>query len=193
MFYDQGLRFSCNRCSDCCRLSPGVVYLSASDLSSLCHQFSLSEGEFVSMYCRFLTYYDGSEVLALKERKNYDCILWKEGEGCTAYASRPIQCSTYPFWSWIIESEESWTACASDCPGINAKDGRIWKKDEIEKNRNAYDSIEPVKRSQIKERIEHFKNECQKRKQSAENKNLEKNVNQRHNVCITQKGKGVES
>lgn len=159
MFYKDGLRFSCNRCSDCCRLSPGVVYLSASDLNSLCRKFALKKEEFISIYCRWLTYYDGSEVLALKELKNYDCILWKAGIGCTAYESRPVQCSTYPFWSWIIQSKEDWDSCAADCPGINAENGRLWSKDEIEAQKNAYDSIVPVRRCEIENIAEFSENE----------------------------------
>ncbi len=148
VFYDLGLRFSCNRCSDCCRLSPGVVYLSLEDLQNLCEVFGICESKFIPLYCRWLTYYDGAEVLALKERKNYDCILWKDGEGCSAYSKRPVQCSTYPFWSWILESREDWDSCAADCPGINAKNGRLWTKEEIEEQRVAYDKIEPLRRSE---------------------------------------------
>lgn len=148
MFYDSGLRFSCSRCSDCCRLSPGVVYLSRGDLSRLCAEFGVPASSFIPMYCRWLTYYDGSEVLALKERKNYDCILWREGEGCTAYGGRPVQCSTYPFWSWMLESREEWDSCARDCPGINAPGGRLWTKEEIEEQRAAYDAIVPLSRAE---------------------------------------------
>ena len=34
-------------------------------------------------------------VLCLKEKPNFDCILWKDG--CEAYEGRPVQCRTYPF------------------------------------------------------------------------------------------------
>ncbi len=154
MFYDNGLKFSCNRCSDCCRLSPGVVYLTYDDLHRLCAKFQLEEDQFISMYCRWLWYVDNTEVLCLKEMKNYDCVLWKKECGCTAYEARPLQCSTYPFWSWMIEDKETWDSCAKDCPGINAKDGKIWTKEQIEEQSSLYDSIEPV------HKIEYEKSHC---------------------------------
>ena len=147
MFYDNGLQFSCNRCSACCGQSPGFVYLSFSDLTNLCQYFKIDVKEFISVYCRWVQYYDNTEVLCLKEKTNYDCILWKEGAGCTAYGSRPIQCSTYPFWSWMIESKESWDNCEKDCPGINK--GRLWSKEEIEKQKSLYDGNEPIHRNEI--------------------------------------------
>jgi hypothetical protein len=153
MFYDDGLVFSCNRCSDCCRLSPGMVYLSYFDLARLCERFGVSEGRFVETYCRWVQYYDNTQVLCLKERKNYDCILWNKDCGCSAYDSRPVQCSTYPFWSWMLESRAEWDSCAADCPGINAAGGRVWTKEEIEAQRAAYDAIEPIHRNEYMERL----------------------------------------
>lgn len=158
MFYDNGLKFSCNRCSDCCRLEPGVVYLSLEDLEKLCNQFQISTGRFIETYCRWMSYYDGSQVLCLKERKNFDCILWNKDCGCTAYGSRPVQCSTYPFWSWMLESKESWDACSKDCPGINAKDGQLWTKEQIEEQKKAYEAIKPLHREDYMKIVSDSKN-----------------------------------
>src|SRR5574344_288995 len=98
-FYDKGLHFSCQKCSHCCRIDPGFVYLSQSDLTNLCQWFKFTQEQFISMYCRKVPYYDGTTVLSLREKKNYDCIFWDNG--CTVYGARPVQCSTYPFWSWM--------------------------------------------------------------------------------------------
>ncbi|WP_191014821.1 YkgJ family cysteine cluster protein [Treponema zioleckii] len=153
MFYEKGLKFSCNRCSGCCRLSPGYVYLSWSDLTNLCRWFKVSFEEFVKVYCRWVQYYDDSEVLCLKEKTNYDCILWKTGVGCEAYENRPVQCSTFPFWTWMLESEKVWNECASDCPGINAADGKLWSKEEIEQQRNAYENNKPIHKNEFYSRM----------------------------------------
>lgn len=142
-FYEKGLCFECNRCSDCCRLSPGVVYVSREDLGRLCEEFKMPDSEFVSKYCRWVMYYDGEYVLALQETEKYDCILWGEN-GCTAYKGRPVQCSTYPFWSWMLASRKDWDDCEKDCPGINK--GRTWSFEEIEEQRKMYDKIVPLKR-----------------------------------------------
>ncbi|MBQ0052757.1 MAG: YkgJ family cysteine cluster protein [Treponema sp.] len=147
MFYDKGLKFECTRCSDCCRLSPGYVYLSHSDLKKLCEWFKLPQKEFIDSYCRWVQYYDNTEVLCLKEKSNYDCTMWKSEGGCSAYGARPVQCSTYPFWSWMLKDKQSWDECEKDCPGINK--GRVWSKEEIEVQKNLYDGIEPVHRYEI--------------------------------------------
>lgn len=148
MFYDNGLKFECNRCSACCRLSPGFVYLSFKDLTRLCKWFGLPRAEFIEKYCRWVQYYDNTEVLCLKERSNYDCTLWdKEKGGCSAYGARPVQCSTFPFWSWILKNKTAWDENAKDCPGINV--GRIWTKEEIEEQKKLYDENLPLHRYQI--------------------------------------------
>jgi len=105
----------------------------------------MSVKEFVNVYCRWVQYYDNTEVLCLKERSNYDCILWDNG--CTAYEARPVQCSTFPFWSWILEDEEQWKTCSEDCPGIN--NGRVWKKEEIEEERKRYEENLPIHKSEL--------------------------------------------
>ena len=144
-FYNNGLNFECKRCSFCCGHSPGFVYLSRRDLNALCDFFKMSEQEFIKKYCRWVDYYEGETVLALLEQKNYDCILWNNG--CSAYSARPVQCSTWPFWSWMIKTKEIWEECAKECPGMNH--GRLWSFEEIEKNRKAYDENTPIKKGEI--------------------------------------------
>lgn len=138
-FYKDGLNFECQRCSFCCGHSPGFVYLSKRDLLELCKFHNMTIKEFVDKYCRWADYYYGETVLALIEKKNYDCILWENG--CSAYPARPVQCSTYPFWSWMLESKEMWNDCAHDCPGMNK--GKHWTFEEIEENRKKYDENHP--------------------------------------------------
>ena len=126
-FFKNGLYFSCQRCSNCCRLEPGYVYLSQNDLTKLLDWFSLEKDAFIAIFCRWTPFYDGSEVLTPKEKKNYDCIFWDNG--CTIYPARPLQCTTFPFWDYVINDENSWNACSKDCPGINK--GMLHSHDEI--------------------------------------------------------------
>lgn len=144
-FYKDGLNFECQRCSFCCGHSPGFVYLSKRDLTTLCDFYNMSVLDFVMKYCRWADYYYGQTVIALKEKDNYDCILWENG--CSAYKSRPVQCSTYPFWSWMIQSSSMWEDCAKDCPGMNK--GRKWTFEEIESNRAMYDSNKPLLKNEV--------------------------------------------
>lgn len=144
-FYKDGLHFECQRCSYCCGHSPGFVYLSLKDLDLLCSHFQMERADFIEKYCRWVNYYGGTTVLSLQEKKNYDCILW--GEGCTCYEARPVQCRTYPFWSWMIKDKEMWDECAQDCPGMNK--GRIWTYEEIELNRHEYDANFPLEKEEF--------------------------------------------
>ena len=139
-FYKKGLHFECKKCSVCCGKSPRMVYLSKRDLLELSSFFKISPNDFCQKYCRWVNYYYGATVLALKEKKNYDCILWQQG--CSAYKARPIQCSTYPFWTWMIEDKSLWDECAQECPGMNT--GPLWPAEIIEKNSKDYTENKPL-------------------------------------------------
>ncbi|MGI5172055.1 YkgJ family cysteine cluster protein [Treponema sp. OMZ 840] len=144
-FYSQGLHFSCTRCSHCCRAEPGFVYLSQSDLTNLCKWFNLKAAEFIRLYCRFVYNAEGKKVLSLREKPGYDCILWNNG--CTAYGARPIQCSTYPFWSFILQNRHTWESEAAACPGINR--GKLYSAEEIEHLHEKYEKNNPLTYTEI--------------------------------------------
>ncbi|MBP7552280.1 MAG: YkgJ family cysteine cluster protein [Spirochaetes bacterium] len=114
----KNLDFSCQRCSNCCRLEPGAVFLTQEDAENISEILNLSLNDFLTKYCREI--YKGEiPVVALKEKKNYDCILWNNG--CTVYNARPIQCRTYPYWPYIVESKEYIDLEKRRCKGIGIK------------------------------------------------------------------------
>jgi len=129
-FYSEGLRFGCARCSLCCRRDPGFVFLSEEDAEALAKRLGLEYSSFLSTYCRWIPSGGGVEVLSLKEKLNYDCILWG-ADGCSAYEDRPLQCRTFPFWDSVVADEASWRATAEECPGMNV--GKLFGRDEIER------------------------------------------------------------
>ncbi len=146
-FYVDGLNFSCKRCSRCCTKESGYVYLSEKDLSNLLACFNLSKEEFIEKYCRWVPYYDGNEVLCLKEKPNYDCILWKDG--CEAYQVRPVQCRTYPFWSFLLKDKKTWDDECVTCPGINS--GEFYDFAQIKKAKTEYELNFPIKKFEFYE------------------------------------------
>jgi Fe-S-cluster containining protein len=127
-FYAQGLRFSCTRCSSCCRFEPGFVFLTGQDLDRLAGKLDMVREEFIAVYCRWVPVFEAPEKgpdkkgggdifqLSLKEKSNYDCIFWKGG--CGVYDARPRQCGTFPFWPSILSSRGVWDGFAQHCPGI---------------------------------------------------------------------------
>ena len=143
-WYEQnGLMFSCNQCSDCCRKPPALVLLSGTDLERLAKWAGVTEEQFTLMYCRWIPLDDGYDYLSLREKKNYDCIFWNNG-GCEAYTARPVQCSTYPFWTEILASPKSWQEEAKECPGIN--EGDVVPGREITAQLERYESRDKIRR-----------------------------------------------
>ena len=128
-FYENGLKFECQRCSACCRHDPGYVFLTVNDLSKLSGVTGLSDKDFLEKYCRIVDL-GGFKRISLIERKNYDCIFWKES-GCELYEARPVQCRTFPFWISNLEDEADWKNLAESCPGVGK--GDFISKEEIEK------------------------------------------------------------
>ena len=140
-FYAQGLRFSCRRCSRCCRFESGYVFLSEKDASCIAIAMNMKYKEFIEAFCRWIPSENGIEHLSLKEKSNLDCIFWAinstsgknlilNQEGCCSiYAARPFQCKAFPFWPSVLQSKEHWKAAADECPGIGK--GKIHSHDSI--------------------------------------------------------------
>jgi len=129
-FYADGLKFSCKRCSACCRYDAGFVFLSEKDLNNLTSALNMRRNEVIKTYCRWVNDWKGDEVLSLKEKSNKDCILWDNG--CKVYTMRPLQCITFPFWESVTSSKSAWEIAATGCPGMN--DGQLHSGKMIEED-----------------------------------------------------------
>ncbi|OHD13659.1 MAG: hypothetical protein A2086_01060 [Spirochaetes bacterium GWD1_27_9] len=110
------LDFNCEKCSSCCRYESGAVFLTLDDVKKICDNLSISIDKFLVECCRGL-YKDDKFVVALKEKPNYDCIFWNNG--CIIYEARPLQCRTFPFWPFLVESKELWKNEKYRCAGID--------------------------------------------------------------------------
>jgi uncharacterized protein len=116
-FFSKGLRFSCLRCSRCCRHEPGYVFLSKQDIKRLSKGIECGIEEFIHGYCRIVQGSSGPR-LSLKETDTFDCVFWVNG-GCRVYDYRPLQCRSFPFWDSILVSQSIWEEHTSICPGMN--------------------------------------------------------------------------
>ena len=136
-FYARGLAFMCAKCSSCCRGAPGYVFLSKADLSRLLEGLHLDLPRFFREYCSLVDTGIGLS-LSLAEKANYDCVFWAEG-GCSIYEFRPLQCSTYPFWSGIVDTFEGWKSESAHCPGIGRGElvSRSYIEDRLYERRSA--------------------------------------------------------
>ncbi len=121
-WYQEGLRFACTECGDCCT-KPGYVWVSAEERERLAIRLGLDLEEFGRRYLRLV-----NGRLALTDRADGACIFWDEG--CKVYDARPGQCATFPFWKENVATSASWAETADECEGIG--DGRVYPVDEVD-------------------------------------------------------------
>ena len=129
--YSKGMRFQCQKSSNCCvsRGSYGFVYLSKKDILRLSIYTDLSIKDFIKLYCE-KTY---GFVHFKERRKNSEC-QFLEKKRCSIYKARPTQCRTWPFWSENMKTKIWNEEIQSFCPGIGK--GKIIQQSQIEKNIN---------------------------------------------------------
>lgn len=130
LWYQDGLRFSCTGCGDCCTGGPGFVWVNKEEIQQLA----------VAMQCADVAEFERLYVVpvgnrhSLRERSNYDCVLLDpDTRQCRVYAVRPRQCRTWPFWDSNVETPESWERTCQVCPGSGQ--GRLYQLAEIESQR----------------------------------------------------------
>lgn len=122
-WYKDGLAFECQRCRACCRGEPGYVWVSEEEVAALAAEMGASPEGFRRRYCRKVT---GRS--SLRERQDGDCVLLGP-EGCLAYAARPAQCRTFPFWPENLSTPARWERLSEECPGVNR--GRVRDLEDI--------------------------------------------------------------
>jgi len=123
VWYQGGLAFECRRCGRCCGGEPGYVWVGADEIRALAESLHMTPRHFLAAYCR-----KALGRISLRERADGDCVLLSPG-GCTAYAARPAQCRTFPFWPEHLASPESWARLGPSCPGVGR--GRVHGAEEI--------------------------------------------------------------
>lgn len=123
-FFDEGLRFECTGCGDCCCGAPGTVFVNREEADRIARHLQLDVGDFLSRYA-----YPVEGGHSLKEvGDDYACIFFKDNR-CTIYEARPVQCRTYPFWVENVRSEVAWKKTRRVCPGVDR--GRLYTRVEI--------------------------------------------------------------
>ena len=123
---EDGLRFECTSCGDCCRNHSKYVYvyLSEADVLTISRHLSLKRDQFLERFCNLE---DGAYSLL---HGDPDCPFLEKNR-CRIYPVRPKQCATWPFWTENLK-KETWEGPVADCcPGIGK--GALWSAEEIVK------------------------------------------------------------
>jgi len=110
-----------------------VVYVTVPDITRMARRLKMPLEDFFEKHIRIIINEEGTEHFSLTEEERdgqYDCTFLMDGK-CKVYLDRPAQCRTYPFWSHIVESEESWKEEMSHCEGIGR--GEPADIDEVER------------------------------------------------------------
>lgn len=119
---EQGLRFECTQCGNCCSGPPGYVLFTDDEARALARRLDLSERDFLDRYT-----HQTPAGRSLRERRTphgHDCIFLDRttvpGKAiCAVYEQRPAQCRTWPFWPDNLRSPDHWHHATHTCPGIN--------------------------------------------------------------------------
>ncbi len=105
--------FACHQCGHCCKTGHGRVWIGADDLAPL----AAARGEDPRAFTRRHVVQVGAR-LSLRERADGSCVLLEDGHHCTAYAARPAQCRSFPFWPEILAGGPALEQAAGMCPGM---------------------------------------------------------------------------
>lgn len=125
-WYQDGLRFECTQCGNCCTGSSGYVWVNDEEIQAIAEYLDRPIGEI-----RLLSTRPARGKVSLREHLNGDCIYFDpKSRGCTIYPVRPVQCRTWPFWNANISSLEAWEDVQRGCPG--AGQGNFVSLEEIQ-------------------------------------------------------------
>jgi Fe-S-cluster containining protein len=111
-WYQDGLRFRCTRCGNCCTGTPGYVWVNDEEIAAIAAFRGEPEAETKAVYTR-----QARRGRTLREKANGDCVFYDRSKGCTVYPVRPRQCRTWPFWESNVASPEAWEQTCRICPG----------------------------------------------------------------------------
>lgn len=125
-WFQQGLRFTCTQCGNCCTGAPGYVWVSEAEEEGMARLLGLTPEAFRARYVR-----EVGERRSLIEKANGDCVFLTEDRRCAVNEGKPRQCITFPFWPRILQDEASWELRSRDCPGMNR--GGLFPREEIER------------------------------------------------------------
>jgi Fe-S-cluster containining protein len=124
VWYQEGLRFRCTRCGNCCTGPPGYVWVNDEELAAISDYRSEPLEEVTGLYTRPV-----GKRRTLREKNNGDCVFYDKEAGCTIYPVRPRQCRTWPFWESNVVTPEAWQSTCEVCPG--AGHGELISPEEI--------------------------------------------------------------
>lgn len=121
-FFDQGIRFECQRCGACCTGEPGIIRVDQAEIVCIAEYVSVRVSSFIDTYL-----YPWGGGYSIREHSDGRCFFYDKG--CTIYPVRPQQCKTFPFWFENLRAIKNWRRTSRECPGIGC--GPLYSKSQI--------------------------------------------------------------
>jgi uncharacterized protein len=112
VWYQDGLRFRCTQCGNCCTGAPGFVWVNEDEVAAIAAFREESIEETTALHTRA-----EGRGRSLRERANGDCVFLDGERRCTIYPVRPRQCRTWPFWESNLATSADWERTCKTCPG----------------------------------------------------------------------------
>jgi uncharacterized protein len=125
----KSLPFECTGCGNCCR-TEGNVYMSPKEIQAASRHLNMTLSDFIQAYAYTTLLQSNGDrnctmnnsnvnneehppwilVKDVNTEEGHACCIFLNSETnqCSIYPARPIQCSTYPFWTNVLESENHW-------------------------------------------------------------------------------------
>jgi uncharacterized protein len=136
-FFDDGIRFECQRCGACCTGDPGVIRISEREIRMLADFLEMPASDLTRMHLRPI-----ASGFSIAEEADGACRFYDQG--CRIYPVRPLQCRTYPFWFSRMRSLRQWEKTLGQCPGIGH--GPLYPRERIlDMLSRSMDDLESVK------------------------------------------------
>ncbi len=130
-WYQDGLRFECTGCGDCCTGSAGYVWVNQAEINAMAAQLGVSPKDFESKYVRPI----GIRRSLIEDEDNGDCVFFdNKSRKCQVYEDRPRQCRTWPFWKSNLRTPQTWGETCEVCPGSGK--GKLYQLETIEQQAN---------------------------------------------------------
>ncbi|OIP54912.1 MAG: zinc/iron-chelating domain-containing protein [Helicobacteraceae bacterium CG2_30_36_10] len=106
---------ACSTCQGrCCTGESGYIYVTKEEIEKISQLLNLDIKEFVAKYL-FKTDHEYS-IKEKMHNDSYECMFYdRASNGCTIYDVRPLQCRTFPFWSYFKTRVDE---LKLECPGI---------------------------------------------------------------------------
>lgn len=124
-WFQDGLRFKCTQCGNCCTGAPGFVWVNEEEIAALASNVGTSVREFEKRFVRQV-----GDRKSLIEYENGDCVFFDgQSRKCTVYDARPRQCRTWPFWDSNTRTPDAWKHTCQVCPGSGH--GKLYSVEQI--------------------------------------------------------------